>query len=72
MKALTPLSREPIGGKPMEWRPIETIPMEVSVLVYWRDKVVSIIKCAHVRMALHLSESGATHWMPLPPPPVQP
>lgn len=59
---------------PSGWQPIETAPSDVPVLLYSPDRGVANEERIEVRV-FHSTHGGsmhawATHWMPLPPPPL--
>lgn len=53
-----------------EWQPISTVPRDGrDVLLWWRDKKISVSRPHNAQFLVVLMEAGATHWRPLPPPP---
>lgn len=55
------------------WRTIESAPRDgTRVLVWWRDREISVTSFDGPRILATLAEAGATHWMPLPAPPPEP
>ena len=52
------------------WQPIKTAPRDgTRVLLWWRGGEISLVNFRYARLLATLASAGATHWMPLPPPP---
>lgn len=55
------------------WRPIETAPCDDRLaLVNWQAGAISIEDLDHDSTPEWWAKQGATHWHPLPDPPVMP
>lgn len=59
-----------------EWKPIESAPKGVKVLLYWPEHIsgkyhqMRLVPMMRVDFAWSTPHRLPTHWMPLPAPPV--